>query len=197
MKQLRILLTLIGPSTYNHLGELLLPANAAQIPWAEFVYLVHIHFEPTRAEIEERFNFKRRQQEAEESTVDYNAVLWKLAIHCHFGNCLQEKLWDRMVSSIWNEALQRQLLTQADAKTLEICRASKLAEKNAITLHQISQVHTIPQHTSLQWSQVEDCYHCGGKQRASVSHLKILFVISVRNPDTLLRHALPKPSIHR
>ena len=69
---------------------------------------------------------------------------------------------------LWNEALQQ--LTELDltnAKTIEICRESELGEKNANTLCQVSEVHTVSQHPPTLQNQTRDCcYHCGGKHSA-------------------------------
>ena len=111
---------------------------------SEIFQLLQTHFESTRVQFAERLHFRRRQQEAGETIGDYDAALRKLAIHCKFSNRLEEELRDQIVCGLRNEALQRRLLTESGltyAKTLEICRASELAEKNVNTLRQVSEVH--------------------------------------------------------
>ena len=154
-----ILLTSIGASTYDRLSELLAPADPSSKDLSEILQLLQTHFEPVRVQIAERFNFRRRQQEIGETIDEYEAVLRKLAIYCNFGDHLEEELRNQMVCGLRNEALQRRLLTEADltyAKTVEICRASELAEKNTKTLRQVSEVNAIHQHHPPPWEQMKN-----------------------------------------
>ena len=121
-KQLPILLTSIGASTYDRLSELLAPAALSSKSISNIFHLLQTHFEQKRVQIAERFNFRRRQQEAGETIGDYDAALRKLAIHCNFGERLEEELRDQMVCGLRNKALQRRLLTELDltyAKTID------------------------------------------------------------------------------
>ena len=190
-KQLPILLTSIGASTYDRLSELLAPAAPSSKSVSEIFHLLQTHFEPKRVQIAERFNFRRRQQEAGETIGDYDAALRKLAIHCNFGERLEEELRDQMVCGLRNEALQRRLLTELDltyAKTVEICRASELAEKNANTLRQVSEVHTVSQHPPTLQNQTRDCcYRCGGKHSASSCRFKDAICHFCKKPGHIVR----------
>ena len=99
-KQVPILLTSIGASTYDRLSELLAPADPSSKSLSEIFQLLQSHFELKRVQIAERFNFRRRQQEARETIGDCDAALRKLAIHCNFGDHLEEELWDQMVCGL-------------------------------------------------------------------------------------------------
>ena len=190
-KQLPILLTSIGASTYDRLSELLAPVALSSKSVSDIFQLLQTHFEPKRVQIAERFNFRRRQQEAGETIGNYDAALRKLAIHCNFGERLEEELRDQMVCGLRNEALQRRLLTELDltyAKTIEICRASELAEKNATTLRQVSEVHTVSQHPPTPRNQTRDCcYRCGGKHSASSCRFKDAICHFCKKPGHLVR----------
>ena len=81
------------------------------------------HFEPKRSVIAERFHFHKRDQATGETISDFDAVLRKLAIHCQFGDTLQEMLRDRFVCGLRHDAIQRCLLSESDLtykKALEI-----------------------------------------------------------------------------
>ena len=49
----------------------------------------------------------KRDQAAGESIADFDAALRKLAVHCQFGENLQETLRDQFVCGLHHEAIQR------------------------------------------------------------------------------------------
>ena len=68
------------------------------------------------------------------SQTTYVADLRKLAIHCEFGEFLEDALCDRLVYGLKDEAMQRRLLGEADLslkKAFEITQAMEAAVKNA------------------------------------------------------------------
>ena len=79
-KQSSILLNSTGASTYDRLSELLAPAAPSSKSVSEIFQLLQTHFEPKRVQIAERFNFRRRRQEAGKTIGEYGPALRKLAI---------------------------------------------------------------------------------------------------------------------
>ena len=131
-KQVPILLSAIGPSTYSLLSDLLAPEAPKSKSLAELSEVLLKHFEPKRAIIAERFHFHKRQQAPGETITEYDAALRKLATHCKFGNYLEEALRDRLVCGLHNEAIQLRLLAEADltyAKAMEMAQGLEAAEK--------------------------------------------------------------------
>ena len=132
-KQVPILLSAIGPSTYSLLSDLLAPEAPKSKSLAELSEVLLKHFEPKRAIIAERFHFHKRQQAPGETITD-DAALRKLATHCKFGNYLEEALRDRLVCGLHNEAIQLRLLAEADltyAKAMEMAQGLEAAEKSS------------------------------------------------------------------
>ena len=91
------LLSLIGSKTYSLLKDLHLPEKLADKTFDEIVSTLQKHFNPTPLEITERFRFYKRNQQEDESVLNYVAVLRKLTTHCNFGSDLDETLRDRLV----------------------------------------------------------------------------------------------------
>ena len=135
-KQVPILLSSIGSSTYTLLSDLLAPAVPKSKTLAEITEVLKKHYEPKRAVIAERFHFHKRDQAMGESIADYDAALRRLATHCKFEGYLNDALRDRFVCGLRNEAMQRRLLGEADltySKAMELAQAMEAAEKNART----------------------------------------------------------------
>ena len=53
------------------------------------------HFSPKPMKIAERLYFYNHRQQSRETVADYLAELRKLAIHCKFGDFLEDALCDR------------------------------------------------------------------------------------------------------
>lgn len=62
---------------------------------------------------------------------EYDAALRKLAVHCEFGNTLQDTLRDRFVCGLRHESIQQRLLSEKGLtyhKALEVARGMELAD---------------------------------------------------------------------
>ena len=106
-------LSSIGASTYAVLSDLLAPAKLAAKTFDEISIALSNHFEPKRSVITERFHFHKRDQAAGETISDFDAALQKLAIHCQFGDVLQETLCNHFACRLRHEAIQRRLLSES------------------------------------------------------------------------------------
>ena len=132
-KQVPILLSAIGSSTYTLLSDLLTPDAPKDKSLDEITTALKKHFEPKRAVIAEQFHFHKRNQAMGESTADYDAALRRLATHCKFGNYLEDALRDRFVCGLCNEAIQKRLLAETDltlSKAMELAQGMEAADRN-------------------------------------------------------------------
>ena len=136
-KQVPILLSSIGASTYSLLSNLVAPHLPSAKSLAEICTALRLHFEPKRAIIAERFHFYKRDQATGETIADFDAALRKLATHCNFGDTLEDALRDRFVCGLRHEAIQRRLLSETELtyqKAMEVARGIEAADKNTEVL---------------------------------------------------------------
>ena len=105
-KQVPILLSSIGAQTYSLIRDLVAPKTLGRLSFAQIVEVLTSHFQPKRLVIAERFHFHKRVQAADESIAEFDAALRKLAIHCEFGEMLEEILRDWFVCGLRHEATQ-------------------------------------------------------------------------------------------
>ena len=133
-KKVTVFLSVVGVQPYTLLRDLVSPAKPKEKTFAQLTEVLKKHYEPTRIVIAERFYFHRRNQQPDESIVQYIAELRRLATHCQFAGYLDEALRDRFVCGIRSEAIQRSLLTETDltlARAIELAQGMEAAEKNA------------------------------------------------------------------
>ena len=163
-KRVPVLLSSIGASTYAVLSDLLAPAKPAAKTFDEISTALSNHFEPKRSVITERFHFHKRDQAAGETISDFDATLRKLAIHCQFGDVLQETLRDRFVCGLRHEAIQRRLLSESSLtykNALEIARGMEAADKDTKSFKTTdSMIKKIESH-SPEKAASRICYRCG------------------------------------
>ena len=170
-KQVAVLLTVIGSSTYALLSNLLAPTKPREKSFEELAETPRRHFEPKPLVIAERFHFHRRNQASGESISEYVAELRRLTTHCEFGNYLEQALRDRFVCGLRHENTQKRLLTEANLtlnKAIETARNIEAAEAQASQLHGTSSVPVLNVDTKK--NQGRDtaekqgtCTRCGGK----------------------------------
>ena len=75
----------------------------------------------------------KRDQAADETISDFDAALRKLAIHCQFGDTLQEMLRECFVCGLHHHAIQHRLLSESDLtykKALEILQEMEAADRH-------------------------------------------------------------------
>ena len=83
VKQVPVLLSAIGSSTYVLLSDLLAPETPSTKTLDEITAVLKKHYEPKRAVIAERYHFHKRDQAMEESIAEYDAAVLKLANSAH------------------------------------------------------------------------------------------------------------------
>ena len=132
-RQRAVLLSVVGPATYQLIRNLIAPEKPTDKSFEEIVSIVQEHRNPRPSVIVQRFNFHTRGQKEEESIANYVADLRRLADHCTFGNSLDEMLRDRLVCGIRDAPLQRRLLAEVDlsfTKAFSMCQAFEAAERD-------------------------------------------------------------------
>lgn len=129
-----IFLTVIGPTTYGLLKNLLSPVLPTAQTLAQLITVLDQHFDPAPSEIVERFRFNTRVRKGGESISTFIAELRRLAKNCNYGQSLDMMLRDRIVCGIQDEAIQRKLLSENAltlARATEIALSMEMAAKNA------------------------------------------------------------------
>ena len=95
-----IFLSVIGPTTYGVLKNLVQPALPKDKDYAALTTALKDHYHPKPIVISERFKFHKRSQKEGEKVTDYVVALKKLSIDCEFGTFLQDALRDRLVCGL-------------------------------------------------------------------------------------------------
>ena len=136
-RKVAALLTLVGSTAYEVLRSLLAPALPQTKTYDELVQVLRNHYAPKPMVIAERFHFHRRNQQSGESIAEYIAELRKLALHCEFGDYLNQALRDRLVCGLLHDSIQKRLLAEADltlARALTLAQGMEAASKNTQSL---------------------------------------------------------------
>ncbi len=175
-KKVALFLSVIGAKTYSLLRDLLSPEKPQDKPLPVLFKKLKDHYEPKPLVIAERFCFHRRDQGASESIAEYTAELRRLAIHCEFGEYLNDALRDRLVCGLRNTGIQKRLLSEDKltlAKEEEIAQGIEAAETSAKRLHggvlaAVDKVTSRAGKTSTPvWKKHNTpCYRCGGRGHA-------------------------------
>lgn len=104
-----LFLTLVGMEGYKLLRNLWAPEKPKSKILEELFILIRRHLSPTPNAITERFKFKKRKQQQDESISTFLASIKQLFLYCEFGDT---SLRDQLVSSLNNKRIQRKLLAE-------------------------------------------------------------------------------------
>ena len=132
-KKRAVFLSVIGPSTYKTLRNLVSPEKPGDKSYGDLVAALSMHFKPAPSEIVERFKFHSRSRQLGESVAAFVAELRALAEVCNFGTTLDVMLRDRIVCGINDDAIQRRLLAELGldyAKVVETARNMEAAARS-------------------------------------------------------------------
>ena len=105
-KQHAVLLSGCGPTTYQLIRNLTVPAKPTAKSFADLVALVKEHKNPRPSVIVRQYAFHTRQQNAGENVAEFVADLRRLSDYYNFGETLQEMLPDRLVCGIYSNTWQ-------------------------------------------------------------------------------------------
>ena len=132
-KKRAVLLTLIGPTTYKLLSNLIAPQKPGGVEYSSLVKTLADHFSPTPSEIVQRFKFNSRSRRQGESVATFVAELRAIAAWCNFGETLEAMLRDRIVCGINDSTIQKRLLAESKLtyqQELDLARGLETAAKN-------------------------------------------------------------------
>uniref|UniRef100_A0A1Y1NIZ4 Retrotransposon gag domain-containing protein n=2 Tax=Photinus pyralis TaxID=7054 RepID=A0A1Y1NIZ4_PHOPY len=130
--KLPTLLTVVGDDTYELMVNLCDPDKPEEKTFAELVKIVKKHLEPAPSEIAERYKFRLRKQELNESVSEYVTALKSLAKKCNFKSTLEENLRDQLVYGLKSDVIKQRLFAETDltyAKAVELSTNMERAEK--------------------------------------------------------------------
>jgi len=173
-KQVTVLLTVIGSTTYDLLSNLVALKNPRDLSIVELAEQLCRHFDLKPLVIAERFHFHKCAQTFDESINNYVVELRQLATHCDFGEYLDQALRDCLVCGICHENMQKQLLSEANltlSKAVEIARSIEVAEAqttqlqstNSIPVMEVTQTPKMPRRPLPETpGKFGKCTHCGG-----------------------------------
>ena len=133
-KQLAILLSAVGPSTYRLIRALVSPSKLTDFSFTQLVDKARAHFDPKPSPIVKRYEFNTRCQGENEAIAVYVAELRMIAEYCEYGPVLKDMLRDRLVCGTSNKAIQHRLLRETDLTfdaALEIALSAEAADKDS------------------------------------------------------------------
>ena len=173
-KKTAVLLSVIGPKTYETIKSLIAPQKPATKTYEELKSTLMSHFKPKPLVIYERFKFHKAMQGEHESVAQYIAKLRGLAHYCEFGTFLDDSLRDKFVCGLRMIKIQQRLLQMEKltlAKAIEIAQSMEHAEINtkelqeqfATKIHKVSrpkEQHDRRPDLHKKQSQTK-CYRCG------------------------------------
>ena len=126
-KKRSVFLSVIGPTPYKMLRNLLAPDKLGDKPYQELVDALTKQYNLKPSEIVQRFKFHTRVRKAGETVADYVAELRSLAEFC---DSLEAMLRDRLVCGINNTVTQKRLLAETTLtyqKALDMARSQEVA----------------------------------------------------------------------
>ncbi|KAK9695783.1 RNase H-like domain found in reverse transcriptase [Popillia japonica] len=125
-----MLITIMGSEAFDLLTDLCNPEKPENCAFEDLVDLMGNHLQPKPSDIAERYKFRHRVQENQESIANFVAVLKRLAKNCNFGNTLEDNLRDQLVFGLKSEIIRQRLFTESKLTyTKAVCMES--AEINA------------------------------------------------------------------
>ena len=131
-KQRALLLSNVGPETYQLIRSLVAPDKPKDKTFVALVKLV------ADSVIVQRFHFNTRSQKDGETVAGFLAELRRLTEHREFGATLEDMLRDRLMCGVRDIRVQRRLLAEDKLtfkKAFDLAQGSELADKHAKDLH--------------------------------------------------------------
>ena len=168
-----VLLTVIGPTTYQLLRSLIAPDKPGNQSYANIVETLTNHFRPTPSEIIERYKFHSRFRKPGESVATYVSELRRLTEFCNFGDTLEVNIRDQIVLGINDEAIQKRLfsetkltykraveLSQSLERAAENLKELKIGEQDPTAASKQQEVHKVSSTPTAVGKSVS-CFRCG------------------------------------
>lgn len=114
-KKVLLFISYLGPAPYNIMREMCLPQTPVQKTFLELKNLLLNYVSPPNFFIE-RYNFRERRQQTNESIAEYIKNLRKLSEFCKFADKLEDHLRDQLV---WG--IKRKLLSDGGEHSFAKC----------------------------------------------------------------------------
>ena len=203
-KKKAVMLSVCGAETYKLFRSLCAPGNPTGKTYPQLKNLMKQHLSPTPNIIAERFAFNTRNRNPSESVSKYVAELRRLSQDCQYGDSINDMLRDRLVCGINDLSIQRKLLSEGSALTLDNALRIALsieaaAQQSAAMQLQISNdkradgttVHRV--FTTPGSKRQESCFRCGNKHNPSSCPFKEKNCFSCRNKGHTARMCSRKP----
>ncbi|KAJ8926275.1 hypothetical protein NQ314_021370 [Rhamnusium bicolor] len=140
---------------YELIRSLISPETIDKKTYKDITKVLTSYFAPKTSVIVCRFKFYRRDQLPNEGITVYIAELRHLAETCNFGSVLEDKLRDRLVCGVIEEALQRRLLTEPEL-TFDKAQKQAIAYETAVKHTSMLRECTGTQSTSAQVHKVNN-----------------------------------------
>ena len=168
-KKRAVFLSVVGPSTYRLLINLVSPDKLGEKSFADLVKLLTMHHNPTPSETIQRFKFHSRIRKTEETVATYVSELRSITEYCNFGSTLDECLGS---FGVWRKqrhhTKQAVEAKQTFTKAMELSHGLESAARNAKELKPPSKsdaldtVHKVMTEGKDGFRSVS-CHRCGGK----------------------------------
>ena len=167
-KKHAILLTVIGPQTFQLLRNLVQPKKLEDFSYDQLIEILTKHYDPAPSQIMQRYKFHTRERGPSESIANYVAELKSIGGLCRFQDTLPDMLRDRLVCGVNDGRIQRALLQEHNLtfeRALEIAQSIEAAANDMQRLKiQPSQdqiVHRVYSKQTPTTSSTTPCYRCG------------------------------------
>ncbi|KAK9678921.1 hypothetical protein QE152_g40431 [Popillia japonica] len=121
-----MLITIMGSEAFDLLTDLCNPEKPENCAFEDLVDLMGNHLQPKPSDIAERYKFRHRVQENQESIANFVAVLKRLAKNCNFGNTLEDNLRDQLVFGLKSEISDSTALVNQGRQPPAVFSNSKL-----------------------------------------------------------------------
>ncbi|XP_047986786.1 uncharacterized protein LOC125226742 isoform X2 [Leguminivora glycinivorella] len=133
------LIAVMGEDTYDLLSNLVSPKKPAEMTYAQVTDALRKHLQPKRSVMAERYHFRQRRQNKDESITQYIAELKKLAKHCDFDSSLEDNLRDQLVCGLRSDVIRQRLFAEDGLKydrAVQLACALEGAERDAAAVDQ-------------------------------------------------------------
>ena len=104
-----------------------------------------------RREFFQRFEFSRRNQEAEESIEQCVAVLWNMAKSCGFCGCMYDKLlMDRLILGVRDEKVREKLISWKSLdlqSAIDLCKSLEIASAQLKEMKEVEVINAVTNET--------------------------------------------------
>ena len=102
----RVFLSVVGPTTFKLLRNLLHPAKPGEQILTALIEVLTEHYKPIPSEIVQCFRFYSRFRKPSESIAIFVIEFRALSENCNFGTTLEDLLQHHLVCSINNDVIQ-------------------------------------------------------------------------------------------